>query len=149
MLVSSSRCLLDPVRISQRYCESGALISAGVTYRTANIEGEWSWRLPCLLQSLFSFACAAVLAFVPESPRWLAYQGRFNDALEVVASMQSDGDTTEPLTQAQYREMIDTIEWERAEGKQLNYKEMLASRGSRKRVMLAVSVAVIAMMSGK
>ncbi|OKL57944.1 hypothetical protein UA08_06398 [Talaromyces atroroseus] len=47
----------------------GSLIAAGVTYRTAEIPGSWSWRVPCLLQAPFSIFCLIILFFVPESPR--------------------------------------------------------------------------------
>ncbi|KAL4874213.1 general substrate transporter [Aspergillus karnatakaensis] len=126
----------------------GALIAAGVTYRTADISGSWSWRIPCLLQAIFSILCLLILFFVPESPRWLAHRGRVHDALISIASTHSDSDITHLDTVAQHRGIIDMIEWERLNGKKMGYLEIFKTPSSRRRLMLVVSVAVLAMSSG-
>ncbi|KAF4337910.1 hexose transporter [Fusarium beomiforme] len=126
----------------------GALISAGITYRTAEIPGEWSWRLPILLQSMFSLICIFCLLLTPESPRWLAYQDMPDEALKVIASIVAEGDPSNPEVRQQYQEMIDSREKERTEGKTASYVELFKTRTARRRVMLAISVAVIAMASG-
>ncbi|KAF9777041.1 hypothetical protein IL306_004691 [Fusarium sp. DS 682] len=126
----------------------GALISAGITYRTAEISGEWSWRLPILLQSMFSLICIFCLLLTPESPRWLAYQDMSDEALKVIASIAANGDQSNTEVRQQYQEMIDSREKERIEGKTASYAELFKTRTARRRVMLAISVAVIAMASG-
>ncbi|KAE9569162.1 Lactose permease [Colletotrichum fructicola] len=126
----------------------GALIAAGVTYRTSQISGEWSWRLPCMLQAVFSLFCLVVLLFVPESPRWLAHKGRLQDALASIASTHSNGDQDDPATLIQHREIIDMLEWERSSGQKMTSAEVFRTPSSRRRLMLAVSMAVLAMSSG-
>ncbi|KAK1855659.1 hexose transporter [Colletotrichum chrysophilum] len=125
-----------------------ALIAAGVTYRTSQISGEWSWRLPCMLQAVFSLFCLVVLLFVPESPRWLAHKGRLQDALASIASTHSNGDQDDPATLIQHREIVDMLEWERSSGQKMTYAEVFRTPSSRRRLMLAVSMAVLAMSSG-
>ncbi|ETS81463.1 hypothetical protein PFICI_06465 [Pestalotiopsis fici W106-1] len=125
-----------------------ALIAAGVTYATADLAGSLAWRLPCALQALFSVVCGLILLFVPESPRWLVHRDRCDDALTVLASTHSNGDKEDPLTQLQYKEIVDTIEWERNTGKKMTYGEVFRTPNSRRRLMLVVSVAVLAMASG-
>lgn len=44
---------------------------------------DWAWRLPSLLQAAIPVIVLFVLFFLPESPRWLAYQGRHEEALSV------------------------------------------------------------------
>ncbi|KAJ8107827.1 hypothetical protein OPT61_g8593 [Boeremia exigua] len=127
----------------------GALLAAGVTYRTARIAGDWSWRLPCLLQVVFTFISGFCLFFTPESPRWLAYQDRNADALAVLASVRANGDQTDVGTLEQYEEIIKARNWERECGTTMSWSELVKTSSARRRVFLAVSVAVIAMGSGE
>ncbi|KAJ0143011.1 Uncharacterized protein HZ326_14185 [Fusarium oxysporum f. sp. albedinis] len=126
----------------------GALISAGITYRTAEISGEWSWRLPILLQSMFSLICIFCLFLTPESPRWLSHQDMLEESLQVIASISANGDQSNQEVREQYQGMIDSRERERSEGKTASYTELFTTRSARRRLMLAVSVAVIVMASG-
>lgn len=124
-------------------------MASGVCLGTANISGPWSWRLPCALQAVYSLVCLAVLWCTPESPRWLAYHGREDDALAVLASVYADGDRTNPEVLAQHKQIIDTLAWERTTGKKLSYKEMIRTPNARRRIMLCMSVAFIGILSGK
>ncbi|KAH7156628.1 hexose transporter [Dactylonectria macrodidyma] len=126
----------------------GALIAAGVTYRTAQISGEWSWRIPCLLQVVPSFVSGFCLFCTPESPRWLAYHDRTNEALLVVASVRANGDQSDTEVILQHQEIITARDFEREAGRKVSFVELFKTRSSRRRVMLAVSVSVIAMGSG-
>lgn len=46
----------------------GGLVAAGVTYGTQDMSGNWSWRLPSLIQGASSLGCILILPFLPESP---------------------------------------------------------------------------------
>ncbi|KAJ5525878.1 hypothetical protein N7494_012528 [Penicillium frequentans] len=126
----------------------GALLAAGVTYATASYTSSWSWRLPCLIQALFSVLCFFILFFVPESPRWLAHQGRLEDALISIASTHSNSNITDPVAIQQHRDIVDMIELERASGNQMTYAEIFRTPNSRRRLLLVISIAVLAMSSG-
>ncbi|KAF5671464.1 transcriptional regulatory [Fusarium circinatum] len=125
----------------------GALISAGIAYRTAEIPGEWSWRLPILLQSMFSLICISCLFLTPESPRWLSHQDMMDEALQVIASIAANGDQSNEEVRQQYQSVVDSRERERTEGKTASYTELFRTRSARRRLTLAVSVAVIVMAS--
>ncbi|KAH8883308.1 MFS sugar transporter-like protein [Thozetella sp. PMI_491] len=126
----------------------GALLAAGITYGTATLDSDWCWRVPCALQSVFSFLCVVILLFTPESPRWLAYHGYSEDALKVIASIYADGDSTNSEVRAQYRQILEHLEFEKTQVKSLSYAEMFKGANTRKRTSLVVSVALIAMLSG-
>ncbi|KAH7629110.1 general substrate transporter [Sordaria sp. MPI-SDFR-AT-0083] len=49
----------------------GAIMAAATTYAASNISGDWSWRLPSLLQIVPSMLQLVFLQFCPESPWWL------------------------------------------------------------------------------
>lgn len=43
----------------------GGLIAAGVTFGTRNYTSSWGWRIPSLVQGIFSVICIVVLPFIP------------------------------------------------------------------------------------
>ncbi|KAH6718712.1 MFS sugar transporter-like protein [Leptodontidium sp. MPI-SDFR-AT-0119] len=120
----------------------GGLIAAGVTYGTAKMDSTWAWRLPSGLQGVFSLVCIAILPFLPESPRWLVHKGRLDEALDVVAITYADGDATHPVALASFREIVDTLNWEKEAGETMSFIQMAKTPSSRKRTLLAVSVSV-------
>ncbi|NNF59751.1 MAG: MFS transporter, partial [Gammaproteobacteria bacterium] len=46
--------------------------------------GEWGWRWMLGVEALPAVVYFAALLFVPESPRWLAMQGREDEALQIL-----------------------------------------------------------------
>lgn len=112
------------------------------------MESTWAWRLPSALQGLFSVLAFFVLFVVPESPRWLAMQDRTEEALQVVALMNSNGDATSPDTLAAYEEILNGIEFEKTEGRQASLKHIVKTPDLRFRMILVVSASVCAMLSG-
>jgi MFS family permease len=126
----------------------GGLTAAGITYGTANMESTWAWRLPSAIQGIFSILCIVLIPFIPESPRWLVYQGRNEDALLVVAQTYANGDVTNGLVIAQMKEIVDTITFEKEIGETLSMKQMFKTPVARKRVILACSAALFSTISG-
>lgn len=122
--------------------------SADQTFQTQNISSNWAWRIPSLIQGIFAIICMAILLFIPESPRWLIYQDRHDEALEIIAIAHSNGNVTNVVTQTQFREIIDTLAYEKEAGKSLSYLEAVKGAPNRRRVLLCVSVAAIVMLSG-
>lgn len=108
----------------------------------------WSWRIPSAVQGIFSILCILIIPFVPESPRWLVYKGRKEEAFIVVAQAYANGDTTDPMVIAQFKEIVDTIDYEKNVGETLTFKEMVKTPVARKRMTLALSAAVFSTISG-
>jgi len=125
----------------------GGLISAGITYGTQNILNTWAWRLPSLFQLLASAMCIAILPFVPESPRWLAYQDRADDCLEVLAVSHGWGDKNDPVVLTEYKEIVETLAFEKIAGS-VSVKETMRTPGNRYRLLLVFSVAIFSMTAG-
>lgn len=123
----------------------GALTAAGVTYGSSGIEGTWAWRLPSLLQGMWGLACIILLPWMPESPRWLIDMGRHEEALQVLANVNSGGDTTDDLVRLQFIEVCDTIGYERAP---MPWGQMFRNRGARKRLVITATCALFAMLQG-
>ncbi|KAI5456497.1 MFS sugar transporter-like protein [Mariannaea sp. PMI_226] len=126
----------------------GGLIAAGTTYGTASISSTWAWRIPSLVQGVFSIFCIAILPFVPESPRWLIYKGRREEALTVIAQTHSNGDQANPIVLAQYGQIVDTLNYEESFGETMNLTQMINSPSARKRIILVTSCALATIIPG-
>lgn len=117
-------------------------------HQAANLDpSDWAWRIPSLLQGFAPLCVLALIPFLPESPRWLIYNDRQEEALVIIARL--NGSTPQdPQVQVQYQEIIDTLEYEKSEGKSLGFREIVRNAPNRKRLALALSVAPLTMLTG-
>jgi hypothetical protein len=97
---------------------------------------------------VFSIAAMIVVPFLPESPRWLISRDRHEEALQVIAMVNSKGNREDPITVVQYREISDTLAWEKSEGKQMTFWQAWKHAVNRKRISIAASYSVIVMLCG-
>lgn len=124
----------------------GALIAAGVTLGTGTWESTWAWRAPSLFQGIFSGLCILILPFVPESPRWLVYQGYPEEARICIAQTNADGDLSDPVVLAVYKEIIDTLKFEKE--RSLTTKQIVKDPVSRKRLLVGMSAGPFSCIAG-
>ncbi|KAE8421058.1 general substrate transporter [Aspergillus pseudocaelatus] len=88
----------------------GAILAAGITLGTGTwTSSSWAWRVPSLIQGLFSLLCILILPFVPESPRWLQYQGYFDEARLAVAQTNANGNISDPVVISIYEEIAGAL----------------------------------------
>jgi sugar porter (SP) family MFS transporter len=66
----------------------GIVVAFWTTYGTRYMAGEWSWRLPFLIQMIPGLVLGVGIFLLPFSPRWLSSQGRDDEALEVLAKLR-------------------------------------------------------------
>ena len=76
------------------------------------------------------------------------YQKREAAALTVVAQTYADGDATSPIVLAAYKEIVDTITYEKNVGETLSLVQLVRTPVARKRVLLACSAAVFSTIAG-
>ncbi|XDG10290.1 hypothetical protein ABKA04_009905 [Annulohypoxylon sp. FPYF3050] len=91
----------------------GAIISAAVGYGARRVGGDWSWRIVCICMAAPALSCILSLFMVPESPRWLMSRDREPEALAVLARFHGGGDDTHPLVVAEFRDIKETLAFER------------------------------------
>lgn len=126
----------------------GALIAAGITLGTGQWQSTWAWRLPSLFQGIFSLLCIIILPFIPESPRWLAHEDYLELSRTVVAQTNSNGDILDPVAVAVYKEIIDTIAWEKKEGRTMSPKEIVKTPVARRRLLIGMSAGPFSCIAG-
>ena len=126
----------------------GALLAAGITLGTGQWQNTtWAWRAPTLFQAIFSVLCIVVLPFVPESPRWLVSEGLFDAARLSVAQANAHGDINDPVTLAVYKEIVDTIKWEK-ENRTMTPIEIAKNPVARKRLLIGMSAGPFSCIAG-
>ena len=67
---------------------TGIVIAFYITYGTRYMAGDWSWRLPFLIQMTPAIVLAAGVTFLPFTPRWLCQVGRDEEALKTLSKLR-------------------------------------------------------------
>ena len=90
----------------------GSIAAAWITFGTRNINNSWSWRLPSLLQLCPSLIQLSTIWFLPESPRWLVWNDRHDDAIAALKQYHGEGEETE-LVKLEFEEIRAAIDHEK------------------------------------
>jgi len=75
----------------------------------------------------------------PESPRWLIHEGHYEDARLAVAQTNAGGNLSDPVVLTVYKEIVDTLEWEKKEGRTMSPLEIVKTPAARKRLLIGMS----------
>ena len=79
------------------------------TFGTKNINSDWSWRIPTLIQGGPSIIQLCFIWWVPESPRWLISKDRADEALAMLGKYHANGNVNHPTVQFEYAEIKETL----------------------------------------
>ncbi|VUC20277.1 unnamed protein product [Clonostachys rosea] len=86
----------------------GAIISYWITYGTKGMNGEWSFRLPFLLQMPPALFVGLGIHLFPFSPRWLVMRHRDDESLQALAKLRQVP-TTDDRVQAEWKGIITEV----------------------------------------
>ncbi|KAM6529281.1 hypothetical protein FALCPG4_007428 [Fusarium falciforme] len=97
------------------YCSCysiGSIVIACVLLGGSYIEGNWTWRMPMLFQlALPVIVSILVYPCTPESPRYLIYKGKVNEAEQVIAKYHTDsGLVSDPIVAAEISQIQASID---------------------------------------
>ncbi|KAH8696991.1 hexose transporter-like protein [Phaeosphaeriaceae sp. PMI808] len=125
----------------------GAVLGAGIVLRTIEIQNDWSWRLPSILQALPSVIQIVFAWTVPESPRWLVSKDRSEEALEVLIKYHGEGDASQELPHLELAEIRKALEIENA-SRARGWGELFQTKGMRHRAAVACGLGLFTQFSG-
>ncbi|CAG8977303.1 hypothetical protein HYALB_00012588 [Hymenoscyphus albidus] len=92
----------------------GILIMFYISYGCSFIDGTAAFRVPWVLQMLPAIFLFCAMLFLPESPRWLARQGRWDEAQHILAITHANGDHDSPFVHKELSEIREVVEFEQA-----------------------------------
>jgi hypothetical protein len=118
------------------------------TFGTKNINSDWSWRIPTLIQGGPSIVQLCFIWWVPESPRWLISKDRADEALAMLGKYHANGNIHHPTVQFEYAEIKETLRIEFEAKRTTSYLDFLKTRGNRYRLLLITSLGLFSQWSG-
>jgi len=122
---------------SQYFIQFGAAEGIGGGSKDPN-QPTAAFRIPWGVQMVPAVILLIGLFFCPYSPRWLASQDRWDEAVKVLASLHGKGDVNHPKVLAQYQEIEEALKLEREQA-QSSFKALVQPR-ILKRVALGMSI---------
>lgn len=139
----------ERVRVTTFYNTSivlGYVIGAWATYGCFRIRGQWSWRLPTLIQIIPSAYQLFLIYFCPESPRWLVAKGQPEKARAILVKYHGECDPNSKLVEFEYNEIQQALSKEAEQN--ISWTDFFSSIPNLKRIGLCFATAVFSQSSG-
>jgi sugar porter (SP) family MFS transporter len=126
----------------------GAIVAAWATYGTYWMTNtNWSWRIPSLLQGLFPLIQILTIYFTPESPRFLIYKDRLEEAQEILIKWHANGDRNSPLVEYELAEISAALQLEKTIH-MASYGDFLKTRANKHRLFIVIMLPTMMQLSG-
>ena len=126
----------------------GGTISSWVTFATRNMDSNWAWRIPVLLQCVLPLLALPGFILAPESPRWFINAGRPEEAIKILAEYHAGGRADDPIVTSQMSEIETTITAEKEASHSGSYADMSRTPGNRHRLAISVLLGLMSQWAG-
>lgn len=117
-----------------------------VDYGFLFLEGNWSWRLPLVMQCVIGALLLAGTFVIVETPRWLLDHDHDIEGMIVISDLYADGDVEDEMAKVEFRLIKESVLLARVEGGERSYRYMLTRYP--KRVLVACFSQMFAQMNG-
>jgi hypothetical protein len=132
----------------------GILIQYFIQYGASHVDGgptnpsqsTAAFRIPWGVQIVPAVILFFGMFFLPKSPRWLASKDRWEEAIQVMASLHGGGNMNHPKVLAEYREIEEALRFEREET--ISGYRLLGQKRMLKRVILGMSIQMWSQLCG-
>ncbi|KAH8816080.1 general substrate transporter [Xylogone sp. PMI_703] len=101
---------------------------------------EWSWRAPCIFQISSPLIVLLLLLIIPESPRWLIYNGQKQKAMDILVKYHANGDVNDELVNHEFNEICLAIKLEE-ESQKCSYVDFIKTPANRRRLLVLLTMA--------
>lgn len=118
----------------------GIMINFFIGFGCSYINGVASFRIAWGLQIVPGLILFSLIIFLPESPRWLANHGRWDEAEMIIANVNAKGDKEDSATRIELEEIKEQVIIDE-ESKSVSYYELF-NKQNRVRTFVGVSAQV-------
>ncbi|QPG74619.1 hypothetical protein FOA43_001951 [Brettanomyces nanus] len=122
-----------------------AIITTGISLGTYTLQSTWAWRGISLWQLCPSLFAVVILPFIPETPRFLVFVGREDDALDVLKKYHGNGLETE-LVKNEFLEIKNVLNYEKES--KIGWIDLLKTKGNRMRMWIIFWMGVASQFTG-
>ncbi|KAM7198534.1 general substrate transporter [Rhypophila sp. PSN 637] len=125
----------------------GQILASAIALGTSDIQSNWAWRIPSLLQICPSLLQICTVFLLPESPRYLVSKDRDEEARQVLIKYHAEGDANSLLVQAEVTQIRETIRTEMEVSSQ-SWMDLLRTYGLRRRLYVTLFIGLFTQLSG-
>ena len=134
------------VSLNQVCVTVGILASYLVDFAFADVAGTWRWMLG--LGAVPGLALGIGMALLPESPRWLAGQERWDEVRDVLAGLR-ERSPKDGSGQGEVEREVEALRGDlRCERQAASISALFAARGARRPLVIGIGLAVFQQVTG-
>ncbi|KAH8813085.1 hypothetical protein F5884DRAFT_787333 [Xylogone sp. PMI_703] len=127
---------------------TGSILASGAARGADNLKGNITWEIPVWLQMAFASVMVLFVFFLPESPRWLYVNDKYEAARAMLTKFHGEGNPDSEWVKLQMREYEELLEMDGADKRWWDYRALFADKSSWYRLYSNCCVAIFGQWAG-